>query len=74
MVRRVKMRGRVTMRRIVATTDMTARTTKAQVDPSAPDLEAFLAPARTGYDLLDRGAVGTRCHALSLADRLAIMV
>jgi hypothetical protein len=74
MARCIEVRSRVVMWRIVATADMAARAADTQVYPSASDLEAFLAPACTGVDLLDGGTVGTRCHVASLADRLAIMV
>src|SRR3569623_685540 len=54
---RMEMRGRVAVRRIVAAADMAAAAAQPQMDPGAADLQAFLAAARAGRDLVDRRAV-----------------
>jgi hypothetical protein len=45
MLRRMEMLGRVPILRIVAATDVSAASAKAQVDPAIAQLEALLATA-----------------------------
>jgi hypothetical protein len=70
---RVKMRGGMAVRRVIATTDVTALSAEAQMNPLASDLEAVLASARARCDFLDRRTMRTRGHAFSFIGWLANM-
>ena len=50
----------VLARRFVATTDVPARTAKAQMDPPVAGLQAFLAASRTWSDFPDEATMVTR--------------
>jgi hypothetical protein len=57
---RVEMLGRVAIGGIVATPDVAAGATDAQMDPPGPGLEAFLAPIGARRDIRDRRIMRAR--------------
>jgi hypothetical protein len=50
----VKMLGRMPVRRVIATADVTAGPADTQVNPGRADLQTFLAASRTRSDVADR--------------------
>jgi hypothetical protein len=60
-----KMLGRMSVRRVVATADVTAGPADAQVNPGRTDLQTFLAAFRTRSDVADRIEMRAGlCHTL----------
>jgi hypothetical protein len=56
----MKMSGRVTIRRIVATTNMSALQTQPQMNPAGADFETFFATLTTGRNGMDMHKVIAR--------------
>ena len=62
MAGRVKVFGRMPVRRVIATADVAAGPAQPQVDPAGADLQAFFAPAGAWRDIADRCQVPAGFH------------
>jgi len=71
MLGRVKVLGRVLILRGIAAADVPAFQAQSQMDPGVANLEALLASARVGLDVLDLVEVSALSHAFKVASRVA---